>query len=130
MQAVVALSEEISLADLLDAIEANGFEQSFGELITGEIVYNPDTGYDRETVKSACALGQAMVNLGLYQISAESEDLVNVIKAIMYKNDKEHKSLKLIADEVREEYFIHLESKFKGGRSNTVAPYHGAIARP
>lgn len=97
----------VTVADILDAMERNGFRQARnGEWIN----YNKDG-----SVRSACAMGQAVINLGIDLSSFQralvwNDDLQDLKISIIDLNDSELKSCEVIATEMRKR-FSHLLDK-------------------
>lgn len=121
--------KEITLREFLDAIEENGFKQTFGQLIEykGEATREKFLGYDKYQIEGACALGQGMINLNLYRVS--SDGLVGeALQTLMRMNDVEHKTIQEIVDFAREKYADILDGTFLGW-TDPLAGY-GAFNSP
>jgi hypothetical protein len=96
----------ITVADVFDAIEKNGLPK------TKEVYYDfsyPNKGKD--SIKSACALGQAGYNLDIspHTLYYRLNDIVPGLGArITYLNDNTRYGFKRIANILREEYADYL----------------------
>lgn len=120
--------ELVTINQLLDAIQKNGYEQSFGRLYgDGDPVWNEETKQWEEFNGSACAMGQALLNLGYNSLTGHGK-VVSVWHAIMYKNDIERKPLDIIVAEIRQEFTDDLDEKFVGKRY--VTGHANEIRRP
>lgn len=108
-----------TLGDVLDAIEKNGLPQSrgyfFRESVDEDLGFGiEEKGIDspsflshyRGKIKSACAIGQAAVNLGIYPKINTNDDtqLYEILSSIMIMNDTDNYTFKEIADNLRTRY--------------------------
>lgn len=59
------MTKEVTVADFLDAMEKNGYEQAFGSFFPDKPA---GTSVTADYSGPACAIGQAMLNLGAKQI--------------------------------------------------------------
>lgn len=101
--------KKVTLADIIDAIEKNGYTQIIGEFIR----YDPDDG---KTVIGACALGQAALNLDVHPdklfkaIRYDASDrVVGFTNTIFNMNDFQRLPLPLIAPVLRRKYATSLD---------------------
>lgn len=111
---------KVTVQMLADAIRQNGWEQAFGDLYQdkyGLTIIDDDTitGTNRKRIRSACALGQARLNLHLVnrdrwrgfltsarmRTAASQSDIIDFIVTL---NDSEHKHLDEIADALLAKY--------------------------
>lgn len=105
----------MKVSDVVDAIEKNGYPKTKGSFYrntNNEKVY-PELGESAEFIVSACAIGQAALNLhttaselisGLRSIDLESPILlqINLGDAILNLNDQTDYSMAAIAEHLRE----------------------------
>jgi hypothetical protein len=87
---------QLTVGDIIDAIEKNGYPQGFGHYVQK----NEYTG----AVESACALGQGMLNLGIGQRRITNALGGDIASRIISLNDSHHLPLKEIAKRIREQY--------------------------
>ena len=90
---------DVTVDDVLDAIEKNGLEQLFGHFFSdGKVDYNHKIGMKK--IIKACAIGQASINLDINPfalIGGLNDAVPNLGKRIVMMNDNRKKSFKEIA---------------------------------
>lgn len=130
IEAPIKREEIITVNQLLDAIEKNGYDQYFGDIFSDPTVYNETEGRFEAYRGSACALGQGILNLGFYTLSADrlTGIVPKIWEAIMTKNDIEEKDIPTIVREIREEFPDDLEATFTGKRYSD--PFATSMGRP
>jgi hypothetical protein len=101
-------SKKVTINDIINAIEQNGLPQSRGLLFR----------YSDDQITAACAMGQAIVNLGVdsrlfsiiydhfssksrFKYSSKEMRIAQMGNHIIVCNDRKKMSLKEIADELR-----------------------------
>ena len=109
--------KRVSMRDVIAAIRKNGYPQAFETFfaLDEQNVSMVSAAMSKEAIKfnSACAIGQAAVNLGvdatklsdelldyMFLYSSDEEDERSVNEVIILLNDDEGKSLQDIADEL------------------------------
>jgi hypothetical protein len=100
-----------TLADVADNIEKNGLPRYEGWYF--DSMYEPEDGYSY--IVAACALGQAMINIGVDNITG-GWGMDEILNRIPEWNDGLHLSFKEIADKIRIEYRDYLNSPLWGAR--------------
>lgn len=105
--------KEVTVGDIIDAMERNGFRQARGAWV----VLNQDG-----SVRRACAMGQAAINLGidyegmgkkLNDVTRPNIYVEGLSNIIMELNDEIGLSCKAIAEKVRIKYAKKLNKKIK-----------------
>lgn len=99
--------------EFVDAIEKNGLSQTYGWYFEGstgtDYIQNTDSPLNiKGKITSACAVGQAAINLSIVPYTAGAilpERFNSLITRVIQLNDESHLSFEQIAQALREEYF-------------------------
>lgn len=118
---IVPTDIEVSFGEIIDGIEKDGWEQSFGALWPSEEVKTdgPNGTYyvEPENVKRACAFAQGMMNVNVMKFSGEDPNwgtLKALYEFVSRLNDVDRKPIKEIADEARKEFEYALDARIGG----------------
>lgn len=118
--------KSFTLREFIDAIEKNGLPQAYGGLfrVDGDYI-DVDTEVARETIskntiESACALGQGYINVGVWPFDDEEggylADILpnDIVTYVVSLNDSLHEPLDLIADNMRAYFAERLDEVYSG----------------
>jgi hypothetical protein len=92
-----------SLEEFLKAMSIDGYEQGFGYLMLDNIG-GPDEIKRGAHIISACAYGQALINLGVSLEAKYQEDFYDVYGETIAMNDRERLTPKQIARKLKARY--------------------------
>lgn len=109
----------VTLEDFIKALELNGYPQSRGRMIRESFM---EGGYG---VDSACAFGQAALNLGASVVSLEYAIGRGIVNRIIDENDSHGFSCEKIAKNMREKLNLNKEITFKTHNYKSYRNYQG-----
>lgn len=104
---MVTKTREFTYRQIIDAMERNGYRKASGSWVTFK-----DSDREKGEVYSACAMGQALLNLGVRPkdvVAASYSIGIGLKHAVIGQNDSQHLPIKQIAQNIREQFANDLD---------------------